>query len=248
MEQEEFYKDLYDRSLDTKDEINNSLSIPIGIITALVAGLFYAVTTFDFADKKIWCLIVFVIIAISSIVFLGISIYRLIKAFSDFHDGLPYAYLADANDLDVYFKGLVNFYAAAGAANPNALQSAQNDFNAYVLSEWIKSTGINQKNNKEKIYQRFQCHQFMIYALVSLSLLVIPFGINFGLSKGKEDVQKVQITSFNPKSITINHIDSCEHINIKSTIMAKQQVQKPTPPPTQMIRDGVNPKPAAGSK
>lgn len=197
MEQETFYKDQYDRALDRKNEINNSLSTPIGILTALIAGLFYATTNFNFDDNRILS-VVFAFIGLVSIYFLSKSIYHLIKAFSDLHDGYDYAYLNDTDVLDGYFKDLVAYYDVINHVVPSATDSyqyAKKDFEEYLLKEYIKSTGINQKNNKAKVFERFQCNQYMIYALISLSLLIIPFAIDFGISKGKDKVQKVKIES-----------------------------------------------------
>ena len=115
MEQEAFYKDQYDKTLDRKNEINTSLSTPIGILTALIAGLYFATTNFDFADNKNLS-IAFVVVGLLSVFLLGLSIYHLIRAFSDFHNGYDYAYLNDTDVLDNYYKGLVTFYHS----HPNA--------------------------------------------------------------------------------------------------------------------------------
>jgi len=226
MEQEVFYKDQYDKSLDRKNEINSSLSTPIGILTALVAGLFYATTTFDFSDKLILT-IIFAIIGCGSLILLGKSIFHLVKALSDLHEGYDYAYLADTNDLDDYYTGLLNFYNSQLGATPASAQlSAQKEFDSYLLSELIKSAGINQKNNKAKMFQRFKCHQFMIFAFISLSLLIIPFGIDFGINKGKDKVQKVKIDSVIPVNLNIKCQDTIERSNIKTSGNGKASSRK----------------------
>ncbi|MGZ3756487.1 MAG: hypothetical protein ACXVAY_21210 [Mucilaginibacter sp.] len=215
MEQEVFYKDQYDKALDRKNEINSSLSTPIGILTALVAGLFYATTNFDFTDNRILSFF-YALIGMSSFLLLSKSIFHLVKALSDLHEGYDYAYLADTDDLDNYYTGLVNFYESQpGATQSAALQDAKKEFDAYLLSELIKSAGINQKNNKSKMFQRFQCHQYMIYAFISLSLLIIPFGIDFGVNKGKDKIQKVKIESVIPVDLNIKYKDTTERLNIK---------------------------------
>jgi len=186
MEQEAFYKDQYDKTLDRKNEINTSLSTPIGILTALLAGLYFASTNFDFRDDK-FLSVCFIIISVISIVLLGKSIYHLVRAFSDFLNGYDYAYLNDTDVLDGYYHGLVAFYQSQPNANlVGGISEAKKEFDEYILKEYIKSAGINQKNNKSKTFQRFQCHQYMIYALIALSLLIIPFGIDFGINIGKD--------------------------------------------------------------
>jgi hypothetical protein len=193
MDYREFYKEQYSGTLGHKSEINNSLSTPIGILTALIAGFFYALTNFDFTDNFILS-IVFIVISGISLFFLERSVYFLFKAFSDFHNGFEYAYLNDADVLKQYYDGLVTYYDSQPNSNPtNSNLLANKEFENYLLSEYIKSAGINQRNNDSKITYRFQCHRYMIIALISLSLLVVPFGIDFGINKGKDKVQKVQI-------------------------------------------------------
>lgn len=215
MEHEAFYKDQYDRSLDRKNEINASLSTPIGILTALIAGLYFASTNFDFSDNIILT-IIFAVIGGLSLFLLGKSIYHLILAFSDLHNGYDYAYLNDTDVLDNYYQGLVSFYQSQPGATPaGSIAEAKKEFDEYILKELIKSAGINQKNNKSKIFQRFQCHQYMIYALIALSLLIIPFGIDFGLNKGKDKVQKVKIDSVIPVDLSLKYKDTTLRLNIK---------------------------------
>jgi len=198
MSQGEFYKDQYDKSLDCKNEINTSLSTPIGILTVLIASLYFASTNFDFNENYIIS-IAFVIVGSISLYLLAASIFHLIRALSDFHNGYDYAYLNDTDVLDIYYHGLVTFYLSQpGASATTSILPAEKEFEEYILQELIKSTGINQKNNKSKIFQRFKCHKFMIYSLISLSLLIIPFGIDFWVKKNVEKVYRVRMESIIP--------------------------------------------------
>ncbi|HVW13672.1 MAG TPA: hypothetical protein VHB54_07625 [Mucilaginibacter sp.] len=215
MEQEEFYKDQYDRTLDRKNEINASVSTPIGILTALIAGLYFETTNFDYGDMA-WLCIVFLLIAVISAILIACSIYHLIKAFSDFQNGYNYAYLNDTDVLDKYYQGLLTYYQSQpNTTASGAKTSAQKEFEAYILSELIKSAGINQKNNKAKVAERFQCHKFMIFALISLSLLIIPFGVDFALHRGKDKVQKIKIESVVPVSLSARLQDTFSKKQLK---------------------------------
>ncbi|MXV14305.1 hypothetical protein [Hufsiella ginkgonis] len=203
MNHEEFYHSLYYRSHDNKSEINNSLSTPIGILTALIAGLFYVLTNFEFENSKALT-IVFLVVATVAVSLLSISIWRLIKAFSDAHDGYDYAYLPDAGDLNHYHASLRAFYSQqTGVTNEQAVAQADREFNEYLLGLAINAANINQKNNKRKLFHRFQCHQYMIYAFISVSLLVVPFGINFISNKGKDKVQHVSVTNTIPIALSV---------------------------------------------
>ena len=204
-----FYKDQHNRTLDHKNEINSSLSTPIGILTALVAALFYACTNFEYSDS-IWLTVAFVLFGAFSLVFLAISLYHLSKALADFHNGYDYAYLADADVLGSYYNELLAHHNSTvpPITSDEAERLAKADFEAYILNEYIGSTGTNQKNNKSKMFHRFQCHNLMICAFISLSLLIIPFGIDFGINKNREKTYQVKIVSQIPLVKGVNTDDS----------------------------------------
>ncbi|MCX2480730.1 hypothetical protein OQY15_16610 [Pedobacter sp. MC2016-15] len=226
MDLQAFYKDQYDKSLASKSEINSSLSTHIGILTALVAALYYASTNFDLNDSLILS-ISFIVFTLLAVAFLSISTYRLIKAFSDFHNGQEYAYLNDTDYLDNYYTDLVTFYSTAPDVDrESAEELAVNEFNSYLTKELIKNTAINQINNRLKTYHRFKCHQFMIYALIVLSLLVIPFGIDFGIHKGEEKVHKVKIEYPLSLILSVEYKDSVQRLTFKTSDYGKSNRKK----------------------
>ncbi|KQR70156.1 hypothetical protein [Pedobacter sp. Leaf176] len=205
MANDEFYKDQYDRTLERKNEINSSLSTPIGILTALVAGILYASSNFEFLGHPLLS-ITFSFFCILSIFFLGRSIFHLVKALSDLHNGYDYAYLPEMTSLDQFFISSVAFYNGQGGLNPIQVQkAAQADLDENLKQLYIAGSDINQNNNKTKTYQRFKCHQFMIFSFISLSLLIIPFGIDFTLNKGKDKVHRVKLLNPIPLKINITH-------------------------------------------
>ena len=240
MDNLEFYKEQYYKEIERKNDISNSLATPIGIISALVAGLFYSLTSFYFTLNAI-IVYFFIFILIVVLIFLSISIIHLIKAFSDIQNGFNYAYLIDTDDLDNYHKLLKEYYKQT-----NTTDISDAEFKDYVLSELIKSTGINQKNNKSKIKHRYLCHKYMIRAFFTMCILTISFGINFGLQNTKPKIQKVEIDS----TLNINlqskqnqiFIDSLINKTIKMVNEKEKKVVKPTPPPTQIIQEGKDPK------
>ncbi len=183
MERETFYKDQYDQTLEIKNEINNSPSIQAGILTALIAGLFFIASSFSYNSNKLLA-ISFSAIGILSIYSLGRSVYYLINAFSDFRRGYTYAYINDADTLDIYFQNLVEFYTTEpGLPHHQAIEISEKEFAKYVTKKLIENATVNQKTNGYKSFQRFLCDKFITYSLISLSLLLIPYGIDFGITK-----------------------------------------------------------------
>jgi hypothetical protein len=240
MDRLEFYKEQYYKEIERKNDVTNSLSTPIGIISALVAGLFYSLTTFDYSLYTSLT-IIFLLVFCGAITFLSISVFHLMKAFSDLHNGFSYAYLIDTDDLDNYYQKLKSYYEQV-----NTTDNSDKDLKEYVLNELIKCTGVNQKNNKSKIYHRFLCHKHMIFSFLMMCGLTLPFGINYGLHDSNPKIQKIEIDS----TLNINLQSKQNQIFIDSLIktakiMASEKenkLEKPTPPPTQIIKEGKDPK------
>jgi hypothetical protein len=133
----------------------------------------------------------------------------------------------DADFLDNYYIDLVTFYSSQPVVTSiSAEEMAINEFNGYLTKELIKNTTVNQINNRQKTYHRFKCHQFMIYALIVLSLLIIPFGTDFGINKGRDKVQKVRIESPIPLILTLQYKDTVERFNSKTSSNGKSNRKK----------------------
>lgn len=175
----EFYKDYYDKTLERKNEINNSLSVPIGIITALIAALFYALTTFDF--QLSWVIsVVFTLLSLIAVFLLSSSVYYLIRALSDFHDGYDYAYLDNANALNEYYESLIRYYISLpGNPAANSTEQAKIKFSDHVTQNLIYCIIINHSNNNSKSQHRYKCYKYIIYSIVTFSFVFIVFYVNF---------------------------------------------------------------------
>jgi hypothetical protein len=247
MDKFDFYKELNLKEEEKKNQINDSLSLPIGAISGLVAALFYFLTTFDF-KLNLLNSIIFSLITLSSIFFLGVSVFHLIKSYANFHKGYGYVYLADAIDLDKYYKDLKNYYQS----NPNLTDASDVEFEQYIFDELIKNTDANQKNNKRKNKHRFNCEKHLITAFLILCLNLFPFGYNYALKKDKKDIITLELNSKENRNFIDNLI-------LNHQIMARDKNQpkptqtqkptpppppppKPTPPPSQLIKEGQDPK------
>jgi hypothetical protein len=205
MDQESFYKDQYDKSLAGRTDINSSISTPIGILTALLAGLYFCATNFDYNDAK-WLTSFFMAVALLSSALLLVAIIYLILAFADFLKDRSYIYLNDADVLDAYYESLIASYTQSPPATPATAEGqAKADFDEYLLGELIRNAANNQRINRIKTALLFQSHKFMIYAIIAISLLIIPFAIDFGRNKGKDKVQRVKIEQALPVDLTIKY-------------------------------------------
>lgn len=177
----DFYQDYYFRALNRKNEINSSLSIPIGLITALVGGGSYLITNFEYRFS-FWMTVAFLVAAMAGLIFLLLSIYNLIKAYTNFPDRYDYVFIADNEELEKYRQGLKAYYAA----HPSQRDTSEEEFEQYLIAEMVKYTGANQKNNKRKTKFSYNCEKHLINALISIVISLPFFSINYGLKPEKK--------------------------------------------------------------
>lgn len=202
----EFYKEFYFREHDKRNEINDSLSLPIGLITALIAGTFYLLTTFDYSVFS-WLLIVFLAIVSIGFVFLILSIYFLIKAYSNFPVGYEYMKIPDVDLIEKYREDLKKHYAEEKKED-----ISEKEVEEYVLQEIIRNTGDNQRNNKEKAKFRYNCEYYLIISLIILGASLPFYGINYA-SKSESKEQYIFNLSCGSECKTIS--DSTSKFSFK---------------------------------
>lgn len=171
----DFYKDYYDKTIERKNEINNSMAIPIGIITALITSFFYVLTNFDFRIN-VYLSCIFAVVVFISLWFFVCSVYYMIKAFSNFHNGYSYAYLDRIDSLNEYDEQLVRYYKFLPDSN---VEKANVESSEHITKLLIYCGSVNHSNNERKDFQKYSCQKFMIYSIVSIIILLLIFYVNF---------------------------------------------------------------------
>lgn len=177
----EFIKDYYFRELNRRNEINGSLSVPIGLITALTGGVSYLLTNFDY-HVKFWLTLLFVVATAGGLIFLICAIYNLIIAYSNYPHPYRYYLIADLDEIEKYRVDMQEFYKA----NPEKPDNSEKEWENYIISEMVKNTGLNQRNNKRKYRFSYLCEKYLIRALISISCSVPFYSINYGLKPDRK--------------------------------------------------------------
>lgn len=163
-----------------------------------------------------------------------LSIFHLVKTYSNLYKGYEYAYLADINDLEKYYVDLKKYYKS----NLILIDKSDVVFEEYILNELVKNTDINQKNNKTKNKHRFNCEKNLISSFLFLCLNVFPFSHNLKLSKDKKESILIEINSKENRKFVDSII-----LNYKKMVEDKTQpIPIPTPPPSQLIKEGQDPR------
>lgn len=87
MNYKDFYKDLYNREIQRRFDLDNALNIPIGLIAILIAAASFIVSNLNECDSKslFWIVLVLTILAVSciltAIIFLSLSYNRMFLGF-----------------------------------------------------------------------------------------------------------------------------------------------------------------------
>lgn len=186
----DFYQDYYFKELNRRNEINGSLSTPIGLITALVGGGSYLLTNFEY-HLSAWLTLPFIVTMTVGVSFLLFSVYNLIKAYTNFPGRYDYAYVADNEVIEKYRQDLKAYYAA----NPSLRDISEEEFEAYLIEQMVEYTGKNQKNNKRKTKFSYNCEKNLIIALISIIISLSFFSVNHMLRQEKKPIIDVRLVS-----------------------------------------------------
>lgn len=226
----DLYKEFYYKEEERQNEIINSLTIPIGIISALIVSIFYLITSFEY-KLNIALDILFIFFAVINSMLLFFAIYYLIKTISNFHNGYGFKYLANVSELEMYYQDLKKFYLN----NNDNKNKSKKEFKKYILKELVSVVSENQQNNDRRSDFRYKCHGILSYVTIGLTINLILFAYNY-----YEQKKQIESVILNDKthcfsSENIKFIDSL--VSIKINNMADNSNNpKPTPPSSRTIK------------
>ncbi|GAB4019580.1 hypothetical protein GCM10028808_57700 [Spirosoma migulaei] len=190
MDHFEFYRELYHKENDRRQEVINSLNIPLALITALATGLYVLVTSFAYSVH--WLIsAVFIVFVVVTTITLMIAITYLSLAFIDIKSRFEYKGLPYAKPLFDWHKNLDAHYNQHFAGQPNVDKMADEEFKKYIINQFVESIDHNTFVNDTKHSHIFNSKKYIVYCLVSSLLTLLPFFLMY-FSK-EDEVHKVQI-------------------------------------------------------
>lgn len=186
-----FYKELYFKENERRQEVNSALNIPLAVITALSSGTYFLITSFAYKADSFLSL-VFVLLMVLTGITLLISIYFLIRAFSDFSKGYEYLGIPYVNELYNWHQELEEYCKTYELGKDHTDEL----FETYLLKNLVKHTDHNMYVNDKKLGYIYLSKKFLIGALVLIFISLIPFGNNF--FKKDNEVHQIQVVSNSP--------------------------------------------------
>ena len=200
----EFYKELYHKENDRRQEVINALNIPLAIVTALATAVFILVTTFSY--KVHWVSTsLFIIGMLAATYFLICSIFYLSHAFINMKGNFEYTGIPYAKSLFDWHKQLDVYNQQNFASHPNVDQMADEQFKEYLIKNFVDHIDHNTYVNDQKHSYIFNSKHFLIYCLISCLISLLPFG--WGFFNREDEIHKVEII----KSKEETHKQSLEY-------------------------------------
>lgn len=217
MDKLQFLIDWYNREEERKASVENSLNIPIGILTVLFAIQFYLIKDFDYENCQAWekaSLLVFVIISSISALATGWYIFR---SYHNFPNEYKYGGIPYPTQLIKHEKDLIEFYKENAAQFDNV--NGEDKFNEYLQNKLAEHIDKNSFNNDEK-YRFLNISKRLIFlSIVAIVIAFIPFLTNLLTRPTKpQQVEIINLDSLNKRIETIEkNLDPNLKENVKRT-------------------------------
>lgn len=159
MNELEFYRSLYQRELNRRNDLDNAVNIPIGIITLLTALLYFLINHHKFECLKIWNLSMSITIFLS-IILLLIGIFFLSKSFNNLFVGFKYLNFPTTRELRNYQIQLENYEIENKTENIKS-------FNNYIIEKYVDYSDSHIKINDKRALSLYRAKTLIICSLTT---------------------------------------------------------------------------------
>ncbi|GGD68443.1 hypothetical protein GCM10011514_35680 [Emticicia aquatilis] len=217
-QRQNFYKELFYKEVDRRKDFNNSIVVPITLLTGVFSIIFYLISAYKFIN---WVFIdyCFIVLFSFSTIFFIICAYYTVKFYSNIDSGFKTIELPRPDEIEEYRKELWLFHDKADVANEA--------FNTWLIEQYITATVNYQTNNDLKSTHFFHFKKYFFYGLIGLFMCGIFFITNILLNKSEKEDKinfHIELNLSNPKD-KYNIIDTTVFIKKDSL---KIDVIKPT--------------------
>ena len=188
----DFFKDWYQREDERLSDLNNSLNIPIGILTGLFAIIFFLIKEFNLQEENYWILLSFFFLIISSIIFWIIVIFHLFKSYNKLFKGYEYEAFPFPSQLNNQYEELKKWHDENKEEldQEDTVESIYQNQLIEMISGYLE---VNITNNDSKSKHLFIAKKFLLITIILISISVIPYSLNKILTKAPDKIQKIEI-------------------------------------------------------
>ncbi|AVP46921.1 MULTISPECIES: hypothetical protein [Bacillus cereus group] len=183
----EFYKELYYKEIERREQLSNRVNLPFSILTLIFGGLFYTVQNNNLI-KIGWLHDIYYVLTVLSIGMLLANIGVLFRA----SFGYKYGYVPSAQLIKDHETALEDYYRTNSNLSEDKIKEAvDDDLKEYINGIYITTANNNAKKNDLKSgWLRIGSYGI----IASITLLILTF-VCFAPSfiNKEEKVQKVVI-------------------------------------------------------
>jgi hypothetical protein len=239
MDKLDFYINWYNREEERKVSLDNSLNIPIGILTIIFAILFFLLKEFDFWNTtQLYIYLIIFLVGISFISALIVSLY-LFKSYHNIFVGYEYKGIPYPSLLLNHEYELINYYESYKDHFPGI--TGEEKFKEYLINKIVELTDINSFNNDKKSEFLHKAKGYTGISLNALILAFIPF-ISNSVNKRSKTINEERFLNAELND-RINNLEF--QLNYILTMSEKPlpPPPPPKPPSDRTIREGQIPLP-----
>lgn len=190
-----FLIDWYHKENERKDSLNNSLNIPIGILTGLFILFFFLFKEFKLEkDFNLTLNIIFYIFLFLAIAAWVIVVYNLFGSYNNFFKGYTYQAIPYPTILEKHYEDLELFCEE----NKDELDENTTPETLYkdqlkdMLSGYLNN---NINNNDLKSSFLFTAKKYLIWCFILVLLSCFPFSYNYQKHNNTEKINKIRISN-----------------------------------------------------
>lgn len=162
----EFYKYIYDRELNRRSKLDESINIIIGVISLLVGFVSYFFSN-DFFFKHIECNITLWILFSITVLFIALSILFLVKSYNNYLRGFNYPNIANLKKIREYQKITIPGY------NQKVDKENIITFEDELINRLIRIADENTEINDKRAYDLYLSKTLIISTLIILFIISI---------------------------------------------------------------------------
>lgn len=199
-----FLIDWFHKENERQIAINDSLNIPIGILTGIFAMIFYMFTSFSFAQESNFILrISFISLIILSLIFWIIVVYFLFKSYNNLFHTYEYKAMPFPTELNIHYENLAVYVNENKGLLDDSItvNSLYDNQLIDMLSEYLNR---NIENNDRKSSYLHIAKKYLLVCIISVIFCAVPFTIQFVLKKEIEQINKIETNTLpqTPERIT----------------------------------------------
>lgn len=215
MDKLEFLIDWYHKENDRQSSINNSLSIPIGILSGLLAAFFFLSKSYEFGQETNgfmkWAFIVLIII---SIICWVVVVINLFLAYNNLFKGYEYKGIPYPTVLNNQYKGLTDFVDK----NKDQLDEGTTPdklFDDQLIDMFSEYLNRNIANNDKKSSYLHVAKKFLLICFIFTTLSTVPFTANYFNFKNAKKTESIEIKNIDDLKDILKDIE-IENLKIRN--------------------------------